>query len=215
MVRALFAVAGTLATAGGVSAATPPVPLMPPTGYRDLCAGIKQVACPVGGVPMSFWRPLALPESPGNGSCPASTANKVFQSEKGVLGTGPVYLNVGNSGSVMLVPDPPVSTLPSAGSGWHVGPLKMALRPSFRGPLLVRGARIDTTGDLGFSRPSATRPRAALQFPPRSKPRPGQDVVLAVGGVWLTEPGCYGIQFDGASFSYSVVFRVEFTSSNR
>ena len=53
------------------------------------------------------------------------------------------------------------------------------------------------------------RPRAAIQYPRRPGSNKGGDVILRGGIAWVKQPGCYGVQVDGAGFSYSIVFQVE------
>lgn len=131
-----------------------------------------------------------------------------------MIGRGPAYLNVGNSGNTLTAYDPSPLRYQQAASGWAVGVLKVALAPTFRGPYVIRGARIDAPGLIGFSGPAGVRPYSALQIQQAAKPRAGQDVIWSGGYAFVTEPGCYAIQIDGASFSYAIVFRVNVTSNS-
>jgi hypothetical protein len=65
---------------------------------------------------------------------------------------------------------------------------------------------------MGFSGLAGVRPYSALQVPLTRKPRAGEDVIWSGGYAFVTQPGCYAIQIDGASFSYAIVFRVVFPS---
>jgi hypothetical protein len=204
---AAVALAAALVFAAASTAASP---LRQPTGYKNWCEGMRGVKCARGGVPRSLWRPLSLPAIGPDGGCPADTPEKRFQSTNAVIGRGPAYLNVGNSGNTLRIYDPAPLRFQTAAAGWGVGVLKVALAPTFRGPYVLRGGRIDAPGLIGFSGPAGVRPYSALQIPPRPKPRAGMDVVWSGGYAFLTEPGCYAIQIDGATFSYTIVFRAAF-----
>lgn len=200
---AVFVAALALASVSSAAA-----PLLPPTGYQNWCEGMHGVACAHGGVPQSFWRPLSLPLVGPDGTCPADVPQKRFQSTNAVLGRGPAYLNVGYASNTLTAYDPAPPRYQVTAAGWAVGILKVALAPSFRGPYLIRGGRIDAPGLLGFTGSAGVRPYSALQVPRAPKPRAGQDVIWSGGYAFVTEPGCYAIQIDGASFSYAIAFRV-------
>lgn len=203
------AVVATLAFAAASSGASP---LRQPTGYKNWCEGMRGVKCARGGVPRSFWRRLSLPAVGPDGACPADTPTKHFQSTNAVIGRGPAYLNLGNSGTTLGIYSPAPLRFQTAAPGWGVGVLKVALAPTFRGPYVLRGGRIDAPGLMGFSGPAGVRPYSALQIPPRPKTRTGVDVVWSGGYAFVTEPGCYAIQIDGATFSYAIVFRAALRS---
>jgi hypothetical protein len=196
-----------------------PVPVRPPTGYRDYCDGGLRTAsfrCPKGGVPASFWRPLRVPSIPVGGSCPVSQPARVFRSLAPVIGLAPVYLLVGGvPGDTMTVADHAVPTSNAAGTGWETGALKVPFAKGFHGALLIRGRRLDAPGLVGFSGNAGRRPYAALQVFPGGVIGSSStgDVSFAGGFLWVTSPGCYLIQFDGAGFSSDVVFSVRFVST--
>ena len=91
-----------------------------------------------------------------------------------------------------------------SGSPWFDQRVLWIGRPSYRGQVLIRGARVDDAGPMRFGLDEP--PPAELQFP------------SAVPGSrgwrnWPTDdrfpgPGCYAFQADGRDFSVVVVFRV-------
>jgi hypothetical protein len=98
----------------------------------------------------------------------------------------------------------------AAGSGWAVDKMPFLLKQTFRGPFVIRGRPIDGSGDLGFSGIAGRRPFEALQFAAgRATLKAGRLLGWGIG-VWMTSPGCYGLQIDGQTFSRVLVFRVEF-----
>jgi hypothetical protein len=85
------------------------------------------------------------------------------------------------------------------------------MRKRFRQPLLVRGRRLDEPGVVGFSGPRGRRPFVAMQFAPRARAIDlGRFKALGLT-VWANEPGCYGLQLDGKTFSRVVVSMVQLT----
>jgi hypothetical protein len=95
-------------------------------------------------------------------------------------------------------------------SSWAVATLWVS-RPSYDGPVLVRGGRLDRLGSLGFGRHA--RPREELRLP-AGAPWPLQSSDIPPG--WraseiptrIRAPGCYAFQVDGRGFSYVLTFAV-------
>jgi hypothetical protein len=204
-------------TVSGGNAVTP-IPLRQPTGYRDYCNGYGkalQGQCATGGVPRTLWRPLRLPVVGSGGECPVSSLRTITTRVAPVLGDGPVYFSAGaynaHDRTTMLVPDPASSAQPvAAGTGWSLAKSPLAMKATFRQPVIVRGRRIDGAGELGFSGDRGRRPYVAMQFAPRARAIPlGSYKVLSVV-VWVSAPGCYAMQIDSTSRSQIVVFRVAF-----
>jgi hypothetical protein len=97
-----------------------------------------------------------------------------------------------------------------ASRSWAVATL-WASRPSYDGPVLVRGGRLDRPGKIGFG--WGARPRYELRLP-AGAPWPSQPVDIPPG--WraakirarIRDPGCYAFQVDGRGFSYVLPFAV-------
>jgi hypothetical protein len=85
-------------------------------------------------------------------------------------------------------------------------------RPSYDGPVLVRGGRLDRPGRLGFGSPA--HPRAELRLP-AGTPWPSQPIDIPPG--WrvaeiptlIRDTGCYAFQVDARGFSYVLAFGVQ------
>jgi hypothetical protein len=95
-------------------------------------------------------------------------------------------------------------------SSWAVSTLWVS-RPSYDGPVLVRGGRLDRPGGIGFGR--RARPREELRLP-AGGPWPSQPGEIPPGWraakipIRIRAPGCYAFQVDGRGFSYVLTFAV-------
>jgi hypothetical protein len=210
-VRRLAAAVGlTAPAAAAVASADPaPIPVRAPTGYRDYCTALqpsqRKRLCPRGGVPQALWRPLHLPTVAAGAACPVSRA-RVLRGLGPVFGTGPVSITHVDPWRVQF---PAPQTSLAAGSGWGIDKTPFVLGKRSSGPFAVRGGRIDGAGALGFSGPRGKRPFEAIQYPgDRQRGRTAGYRSWPVG-VWMTAPGCYALQVDGAAFTRVIVFRVE------
>jgi hypothetical protein len=92
------------------------------------------------------------------------------------------------------------------GSAWLGAQVTWVAAGSYRGPILIRGARLGG-GALGFG--SGARPYDELQLLDAGR---GAPAVAGNGRAWVTytripSAGCYAYQVDGTTFSEVVVFR--------
>jgi hypothetical protein len=116
------------------------------------------------------------------------------------LGPGPAYPVFGTGDGVAVLSEDRMR----GGAFWHK--TLWAISPRYRGPVLVRGRRIDGSGGLGFA--TGYRPTSELRFPPErfapqrlhAKWRYGPTATL------IPSRGCYALQIDGNGFSRVVVF---------
>jgi hypothetical protein len=195
--------------------AAPPIPLARSTGYRDLCDGFKPAArrriCAPGHVPKTLWRPLALPAVAGGAACPVSSRHAAVPRMAPVLGEGPVYFAAGAyNADDRATMDARTSGPFAEGTGWGLAKTPLMMKKRLKQPLLVRGARIDASGVLGFSGGAGHRPFVAMQL---AATRPSLSVGSFKGygvNTWALTGGCYAIQVDGRTFSRVIVFRVAF-----
>jgi hypothetical protein len=159
-----------------------------------------------------LYRPLDLPEVAPGQDCPVSPVDERVDWDSinifGGSGTGPgpVYPGIGGS-------DPPghvTTTRDHADETWFGTKVFWYVKPSYRGPALIRGRRLDGAGTLRFQARDP-RPRPELRIrrneevswdgqPRGSRGRPS--------GILVRSPGCYGVQIDGTRFSRTVVFSV-------
>jgi hypothetical protein len=141
-------------------------------------------------------KPLNLQQLSSGARCPVSPQVDLVVTTNGPkkggpnygFGQGPVYI----SGQIR----------------WYAGTQGVILLtdPRYTGPVLVRSMRLDGTGSLTISGQDATTVAGgAIGLAQTSSP--------PYWGMWQgtvtpSTPGCYGIQFDGTSFSSSAVIAV-------
>src|SRR5205814_5413216 len=129
-------------------------------------------------------RPLRLPAVQPGAPCPAAQGKQVNPAFGPALGTGPVYpVGFGTEGVYYFG-----GALEEG--GWYYLKVLWVGSPDYRGPVLVRGGRVDAPGELRFER--GADPPAELRLDAASTP-PGN------WGNWptytrLRAPGCYAYQ---------------------
>ncbi|HUB40694.1 MAG TPA: hypothetical protein VMA72_17750 [Streptosporangiaceae bacterium] len=82
--------------------------------------------------------------------------------------------------------------------------------PSYSGPVLIRGARLDGNSPVAFQL-GDSRALPEMQLPPG----PSENLSASGWRNWpsqtlLKAPGCYAWQIDGTNFSTVVVFKAEY-----
>lgn len=181
-------------------------------------------------------RPLHLPVVARGGRCPLSLAlgrsllpGTPSAPEAGLgpglgaknslhrLQRGPVYVVL--PGIPRVTSGRPTGADRRLGAGWGSSSALVLARATYRGPLVLRGARIDGDGALRFG--PGENPADQLELPagswnatPRLLRRWGiEPTSTSPWRAWTTTlrtetAGCYGIQVDGLTFDYPVVFFV-------
>ena len=189
---------------------TPLSELAIPGSFKDAC-GLESSVCansgdfgPYGPLPAEFRRPLALPSVEPGQACPASAGGELHTLAFGgyALGTGParpiVPLEAGRDPAHGI----PLTSLPR--SGWYGFKTLWFTDPSYHGPVLIRGARIDAPGLIAFGESPEL---GELIIPPGPTLNEGRDGYReAPGGTYVKTPGCYAWQVDGQGFSSLIVF---------
>jgi hypothetical protein len=190
---------------------TPSAPgsgLPTPTDYGAACDLEPQVCtAPMSGkFPSAFDRPLALPSVPPGGSCPVSPTY--------ALTSGPFAgrNTLGNGLVRAAVPDPIDGDVThgfpdglGVVNGWYGFKTLWLTMPSYQGPVLIRGGRIDAPGVLAFGEGPEV---GELVIPPGDTLNESGGYRTAPGGTYFRTPGCYAWQVDGIGFSAVMVFRV-------
>jgi hypothetical protein len=164
-------------------------------------------------------RGLRLPRA-STGTCPVSGAIRLpgIPAEAGLgpgtttesLTRGPIYTVFPGIPRALDFFSPPER-------GWRSATILVVSRPSYRGPVLVRGRCLDGPGRIRFDRylprPFALRlpsgpwdegPPPVLVWDRAVHPEPGWRA--AVAEILVRQGGCHGLQIDGVSFSYEIVF---------
>jgi hypothetical protein len=126
------------------------------------------------------------------------------------LDDGPLYV---------VLPGIPTTLylLPPTDDGRRMATILLVSRPSYRGPILTRGRRLDGPHAIRFLLGGREEPEVRLPSGPwderttplmvwdrSAHPPPGWRV--AAVDVLLRAGGCYGLQVDGRTFSYTIRF---------
>jgi hypothetical protein len=169
----------------------------------------------------SLWqRPLQLPGVAVGQLCPATPGRSFTEGYGPGLGSGPAFL---------LLPGPNDATLRAealrglggSSKGWSGQQVRWVIHPLYQGPVLVRGARIDSAGGIQFNGglDQPVDPSQLTTAPPLTHLRlVGDSSYGAPWIAWVTylrvrESGCYALQVDGLSFSETIVFRAAIAKS--
>jgi hypothetical protein len=144
-----------------------------------------RISWPVGLAPAArrrLERPLRLPRVRRGAGCPTSRVSRAAPGVGATLGRGPAYQDFVDV---------------------HAGANKTlwAVRPSYRGPLLIRGGRLDDRGVLRFW-PGRLRRLWWRGLWPEER----RQWRYGVATTLVPSPGCYGFQVDGSSFSERIFF---------
>jgi hypothetical protein len=164
-----------------------------------------------GGVCKKLHRPLHMPKVAPGAECPVSNVDRRFDFESyGVgegLGRGPAYPVVGNG---TLTVDFPATGV-WANSDWSGQKVLWFVSPAYRGPVLIRGHRLDGSSVVRFD--DGKVPASELRVATGTT-HAGNPGVRDVGQRYrpsytrVRAPGCYAYQIDGTALSRVVVFRV-------
>jgi hypothetical protein len=111
------------------------------------------------------------------------------------IGPGPAYPIFG-TGTLQIAPPENF-----ASTSWGGQKVLWFVLPSYSGPVLIRGGRLDAPGLVRFE--IGDVPPRELMIPGRNGPR-GRPSYTRLEG-----PGCYAYQIDGTTFSRIIVFRAE------
>jgi hypothetical protein len=168
------------------------------------------VASPASRSRVSLNRPLHLPRLAPGAACPVSHVDSTvpFGSRFGTgagLGTGPAYPVGFSTGVLQLAPATNFDS-----HSWAGQKVLWLVLPSYRGPVLIRGARLDGNALVRFQ--SGNLPPAQLTIPTYTRGGQPSGVTPPAGTRYvpsytrLRVPGCYAYQIDGTSFSRVIVF---------
>lgn len=162
-------------------------------------------------------QPLRLPSvSPGS-ACPISTvASAPDPATQGLaMRAGPAF-------SIFAATRDGAGTYHYGDSrvddGWYYVKNLWVVDPEYKGPVLVRGKRIDGLGELRFEgdggafievTPNGTELARERRFP-EELGTVTSDWREYPGSIRFRSPGCYAIQVNGAGFADAIIFRVAF-----
>jgi hypothetical protein len=116
------------------------------------------------------------------------------------IGPGPAYpIGFEQPGSTLRFAYPPQPASEFAGSAWSGQKVLWFVAPGYRGPVLIRGRRLDEPGVLRFERGRV--PPTELRIPAVVRGERNRASYTR-----LRAPGCYAYQIDGTTFSRVIVF---------
>ena len=167
-----------------------------PRGTRRADVFFRIVNDPFTDVWTPLRRPLRIPTLGPNRTCPVARPATGFNfAQYGVgrgVGPGPAYPIGWADGTIAITwrSNDVDATL------WGVQKVLWFVRPSYRGPVLVRGIGLDNPYRVRFER--GRIPPTELRLPKGTRDRPSY--------VRIRKPGCYAFQIDGRTFSRSIVF---------
>lgn len=152
---------------------------------------------------------LHLPTISPGAACPVSPVDRRVNWSRintfGMgTGSGPVYPGVGGHKGLIF------ASRSQYGGPWLSQKVFWYAKPAYRGPILIRGARLDGPELMGFN--GGTVPDQELRIAPGQTVRwqrqpPGSRGIPS--GVRVAAAGCYGFQIDGTGFSRVVVVTVD------
>jgi len=166
--------------------------------------------------PVDPWealrRPLALPRLDSGAPCPVSAVDTTVDWDSANIfggsgiGPGPVYPGLGTTTVLTVQPDR------QTGGPWYAGKVLWYVAPSYTGPVLIRGRRLDGPEWMRFGGGKQSTDELRIDEgetvywsgrPENSRGWPST--------VRARAAGCYGVQIDGTSFSRAVVFALAFS----
>jgi hypothetical protein len=186
---------------------------VPPGGIAGIRIGLKgttEIFFPVINDPTVLKRPLHLPALTRGTPCPVSHVDQTVDFHSfGIaagLGNGPVYPIGLESGTLTLAP-----AVNFGSKLWAGQKVLWFVLPSYTGPVLIRGGRLDPPGgDLRFERGSIPSKQLLIDrttVVPAGSASPPAGTRYRPSYTRVKGPGCYAYQIDGATFSEMVVFR--------
>lgn len=181
--------------ATGVAAAFATTVFLMGCGGQPSGQGAGNVTSPSGGATAALIaKPLRLPTLSSGAACPVTPVSNVRLSITSPRGGPTFYLGGPN---------------PHGGYAWNKTVYGLV---GAKGPVLLRGARLDGSGTLKFNGPAADqREPGETQTSQGGVTRTFYAAVLMPGAadafyLYPSSPGCYGLQANGDGFEDVVVF---------
>jgi hypothetical protein len=185
---------------------------VPPGGIKGIRIGLKgttEIFFPVVNDPTTLRRPLHLPALAPGAPCPVSQVDpNVDFNAFGIgagIGNGPAYPVGLASGTLTFAPAVNFNS-----RLWGGQKVLWFVLPSYTGPLLIRGGRLDPPRGLVRFERGNVPPELLLIDPTTAVPggvSPPAGTRYRPSYTRLKAPGCYAYQVDGATFSEIIVFR--------
>lgn len=188
----LVALLGLLITACAFLAPASPTPTPAPSATPDPAAQLRQ-------------RRLQLLKLEPGTACPRAHGRQVAPDFGIAIGDGPVYAAGFGADGVLNVPFPAPAGSLFHGSAWSGAKVLWFIDPSYRGPVLIRGGRLDGPEQVRFE--TGDNPPAQLWIDATPVPTGGTpDWRNQPSYTRLSAPGCYLYQADGIGFTETIIF---------
>jgi hypothetical protein len=188
-----FATDGSVPVVPGPAATSPSAPVgAPATTAEELLS-----------------RPLALPSISAGASCPVTSTTTISPGPAtGFTGSFPAQ-QAGVAYLAMSGRNVPLSPDDRTADGWFAIKDVWVIAGSYRGPVLIRGGRIDGAGSVELAWNPTTEQVGSLVIDPGSPslqtdPQTGWRSVPMEA--FVRSPGCYAYQIDGTGFTSFIVF---------
>ncbi len=143
-------------------------------------------------------RPLNLPRLAADRTCPRSIGHQVSAAFGAAAGDGPIYpVGLGADGILNTV----------LRDGLYQQKVLWLGAPSYQGPVLIRGSRLDGAGTVQFALGDVGLvPELKLMEPTASSSDGPAGWREWPSSTAVPNPGCYAYQVDGTNFTTVIVF---------
>lgn len=140
--------------------------------------------------------------------CPRAHPRQVNPDFGPAIGEGPAYAAGFDSNGVLNIGLPAATETPFYGSQWSGAKVLWIVDPTYTGPLLIRGGRLDGPDPVRFENGSEPAPELWLPTPtaPASSSSGWRNFPSYTR---LRSPGCYMYQVDGLNFTETIIFEAK------
>src|SRR5512140_1752863 len=113
-------------------------------------------------------RPVQLLKLESGAQCPRALPRQVNRDFGPAIGDGPAYAAGFDSNGILNISFPAPTQTPFYGSEWSGAKVLWIVDPAYRGPLLIRGGRLDGSGQVRFEDGREPPPELRLPTAPSS-----------------------------------------------
>ncbi len=153
-------------------------------------------------------RPLQLLKLESGAECPRTHARQVNPDFGIAIGDGPAYAAGFTADGILDVSFPAPTESPFHGSEWSGAKVLWIVNPSYQGAVLIRGGRLDGSGQVRFE--TGTEPPSELWLPTPTAPSSSTSGWRNFPSYTrLQSPGCYMYQVDGLNFTETIIFEAK------